>query len=47
LADRPWPIYQNLIKNRRRAARYRKRRKSAVSSIALRARAVPICRTIK
>jgi hypothetical protein len=47
LADRPWPIYQNPIKNRRRAARYRKRQKTDVSRTALRARAVSIWRTIK
>jgi len=47
LADRPWPIYQNPIKNRRRAARYRKRQKLDGSGIVLRACAVPICRPIK
>jgi hypothetical protein len=46
-ADRAWPIYQTPIKNRRRAARYRKRQKSNGSGIALRACAVAICRTIK
>jgi hypothetical protein len=38
LADRPWPSYQNPIKNRRRAARYRKPQKTDVSRTALRAR---------